>query len=205
MLGLLLSGCAQNEFDVTEMHVVPFVSRTWNGSWSEPSWGLSLYMLSTLSEDEVAEVTLTDPSGDFTWTKELRNVWQGEQMWKGSSDFMLPPGMLLPSGLWKAVFSATEGRKAERTFTEQSGESFNTGVWIRIVETQDSLTLVSDSSFTLPVTLFLFDGTGALLEEQLLTTAEFTPASAWDRAAVAVISVFDEHAGFTTVSRTVLR
>lgn len=111
VLILMVSSCEREDLKVTATMVEPYAVR------EENRMGLCLYFLTADEKDKFKEMQITDPSGFFSWTVEVKETTFSKVRYKGSSDIVMPENTFLPTGTWALKLVSEDGRVAESTFT----------------------------------------------------------------------------------------
>lgn len=107
---LLVSSCERDDLKVTTTMVEPYAVR------EENRMGLCVYFLTSDEKDKFKEMQITDPTGFFSWTVEVKETTFSKVRYKGSSDIVMPENTALPAGQWSLRLVSEDGRVADSSF-----------------------------------------------------------------------------------------
>ena len=116
VLLILLVSCSKAEFSVISLQVQPYV-------FQDGRMGMSVYIVASKNDESSVQFSLTDPSGNLSWSFGASKFNLDGLDYLGSSDICMPVGSPLPEGLWSLDIMYKDGSKVTRTFEIDYGDA----------------------------------------------------------------------------------
>ncbi len=117
LFSLTLTSCHKGEFSVSQVIAQPYVVRAnvqeaQEMQQNENSWtmGLSLYVHAVVSSPSDMQMVVTDPTSSLSWTFVPTSSTFDGVTYYGSSNIMLPQGIMLAQGTWNLEILYKDGR-----------------------------------------------------------------------------------------------
>ena len=116
ILLVLLVSCSKAEFTVSSIQVQPYVCR-------DGRMGMSVYVVASDKDENSVQFSLTDPSGNLSWSFGASKVTLDSLDYLGSSDITMPLGIPLPEGTWSLEILYKDGSRITKTFVIDYGDA----------------------------------------------------------------------------------
>lgn len=115
-LGLsVLTSCTKQNFQVSNLQAQPYIR-------ADGTMALSLYLMTNADSPTSIQMTVTDPSGNLSWTFPASQATISNDKYYGTSDITMPTGVPLPQGTWTLLVYYKDGSKEELTFPISYGD-----------------------------------------------------------------------------------